>query len=91
MVMNGVQLAPYAVAAMAPLLILGGPGSAADTIVISFHTLFLMGLVAFALWLLYKVLTSVIYAVVALVVIGVILLQLHVIPAQDIPFKMAPI
>jgi hypothetical protein len=85
------SMAPYGLAAMGPMMIVGGPGSALSTIVISAHTLMLAGLVVFVLWLFYKVLTSVIYAVVALVVVGAILLQLHVIPASDVPFKIAPI
>jgi len=84
-------LVPYGLAALAPMMILGGPGIASATIVISTHTLLMAGLVVFVLWLLYKVLTSAIYAVVALVVLGAILLQLHVIPSTDVPFKLAPL
>ena len=84
-------LVPYGLAALAPMMILGGPGIASATIVISTHTLLMSGLVVFVLWLLYKVLTSAIYAVVALVVLGAILLQLHVIPSTDVPFKLAPL
>ena len=73
---------PYVAAAMLPSLLLTGPTMVGDALILTYHTIMVIGIVLFVLWLVYKILASVIYAVVALVILGVVLLQFHMIPSS---------